>query len=195
MKAFKFAFLLAAAAILTGCAHNVTIAPALTVIERPADAKAKHPINVGYYIPESLRAQQVTTPGGGGDKVTSVPYRDIEPGLYKMLSNVFNGVTSLKNPADQEAIAKNGISLVITPQITPNSSSSSMLTWPPTDFSIELQCTIADATGKVIDTRKVTGTGQADFAAFKSELGLSGRLAAQDALLKMQASLLEAKLP
>jgi len=39
------------------------------------------------------------TAGGGGDKVQYKPYKDMETGFYKMLSNVFAQVTKTKTAA------------------------------------------------------------------------------------------------
>ena len=48
----------------------------------------------------------VVTPGGGGDKISYQPYRDIETAFYKMLTNVFGNVTKLKTPKDADAISR-----------------------------------------------------------------------------------------
>lgn len=175
---------------LTGCAHNITISPDIAKIERSTNAQ---PINksVGYYIPVASRDLSVTTPGGGGDKVSYKPYKDIETAFYKMLSGVFKSVTVLNTPSDADAISKNGLSYVFIPTLTTNSSSSSPFTWPPTQFNMELTCDISDNTGKQVATKSVTGEGKAEFAEFKSEFGLSGKRATEDALQKMQKLLLE----
>jgi hypothetical protein len=190
MNFYRLTASLVFAAALAGCAHPLTITPNLAKLEREAGAPARIKAKVGYYISDSARSQQVTTPGGGGDKVTSVPYRDVETGLYMMLNNVFEGVTRLTAPTDAKAISSNGLSYIITPEIVANSSSSSMLTWPPTDFNIDLSCTITDLDGKVIDSPKVVGHGKAEFAEFKADFALAGKRAAEDALLQMQRKLL-----
>lgn len=51
--------------------------------------------------------------------------------------------------------------------------------------------TVKDPEGKLIDTKKVIGEGHAEFDEFKSDHGLAGKRASEDALLKMQARLLE----
>lgn len=198
MKTFHFVKLAGAAlllAMLGGCAHPLMIAPDIAKIERPANAKPKIKASVGYYVNESLRAEEKITPGGGGDKVTTTPYRDLEVGFYKMLTNVFDHVSTLKNPSDQDAISKNRISYIITPRVTPSSSSPSMLTWPPTYFSIDLVCEVSDANGKLIDTKRVVGKGNAEFDEFKNDFGLTGKRAMEDALLQMQTLLLDLPAP
>jgi hypothetical protein len=191
MSLIKLASGLALAAVLAGCAHPLIITPDMSKISRSADAQPLKKNHVAYYISETAHAQQVTTPGGGGDSVTSTPYRDLETGFYKMLTNVFESVTRLKTPSDQAAISSNAVTLIITPELVVTSSSSSMLTWPPTQFGIDLECKIADASGKQFDNVKVVGHGQAEFSEFKSDVSLSGKRAMQDALSQMQKKLLD----
>ena len=183
---------IAAIAVLAGCAHPIVITPSIDKIAPEAEAK---PVtkNVAYYIADDIRSKEVITPGGGGDRVSYQPYRDIETAFYKMLTNVFGNVVKLKTAKDAEAIAKNNVSYVVTPQLTTNSSSPSPFTWPPTKFSVELTCTVADAAGNPVFTKKVLGEGNAEFDEFKKDFSLSARRASQDALLKMQKALLEAQ--
>jgi hypothetical protein len=186
---FPILGLLAALAV-TGCAHPIVISPNVANLERDAGAK---PIakNVGYYISAENRNLAVTTPGGGGDKITYRPYGEIETAFYKTLTNVFSDVTALKSANDAEAIAKHRISYVITPAIATDSSSSSAFTWPPTYFKMDINCAIADSTGKTIATKAVTGEGRAEFSEFKSDFALAAKRAAEDALKKLQTLLLK----
>ena len=178
-------------ALLSGCAHQIDIAPNISKIDRDLRTQPKIKQSVGYIIPEEIAALEITTSGGGGDKVRYFPYRDTETGFYKMLTNVFESVTKIKNAGDKEAIARNKIAYVVTTEISTNSSSPSPFTWPPTHFSVDMTCTIKDPEGKLIDTKKVIGEGHAEFDEFKSDHGLAGKRASEDALLKMQARLLE----
>lgn len=177
-------------AVLSGCAHDIAISPDISRIERDAGS-SQIKKSVAYYIPEEARSKSVTSPGGGGDKVTYRPYHDIEAGFYKMLSNVFENVTVLKSPDDADAIAKNNVSYVIRPEITTSTGSSGILTWMPTEFSVDMTCSIDDAAGKPVASKTVNGQGHAEFEQLKSDFALAGKLAAQDALLKMQKALLE----
>jgi len=178
-------------AALAGCAHPIVMSPDIAKIE-PASGVVPIKKNVAYYIAEDLRAKEVTTPGGGGDKVTYQPYRDMEAAFYKMLTNVFGNVTKLKTPTDAEAISKNNIAYVITPQLLTDSSSPSPFTWPPTKFSVDMTCNITDAAGNAVTTQKVSGAGNAEFEEFKADFSLSAKRASQDAILKMQQALAEA---
>ena len=75
--------------VLFGCAHPINMNPDLARIEA-AGLKVVD-MQVGYHISDASKAVEVTTPGGGGDKVRYFPYRDLEPGFYKALGEVFKG--------------------------------------------------------------------------------------------------------
>ena len=133
---------------LLGCALITTLNPDLATIQ----AKGNPLIDkqVGFHISDASKAQEVTTPGGGGDKVRYFPYRDLEPGIYKALTEVFRSVSKVKDPKDLESLRTSGISLLIVPEITTTSASPSPFTWPPTQFSVTLACTVTDAAGKPV---------------------------------------------
>lgn len=194
MNILKALSVAAIALVLAGCAHPLQIAPDLAKIERSADAKPKIRANVAYYLNDELRKEEKTTPGGGGDKVTTMPYRDIEVGFYKMLSNVFENVTVLKQ-RPRDTPVQQSHDYVIVPVVTPNSSSSSMMTWPPTQFTVDLSCDISSPDGTLLYRKQVVGQGNAEFDAFKTAPGLAGKLAMENALLKMQNQLLDLPLP
>jgi len=177
-------FSMVACVFLFGCAHPITMNPDLALVAAPAGAT---PITkkVGYHMPDALRAVEVTTPGGGGDKVRYFPYRDIEPGFYKALSEAFAGVSKVQNPKDVAALLADGIALLITPEVTTTSYSDGAFTWPPTQFTVRLVCAIADANGKPVETIRVSGEGAATFAEFKSNFSLAAVRASNDALAKL----------
>ncbi|MBP6862959.1 MAG: hypothetical protein KBC57_11500 [Neisseriaceae bacterium] len=188
MNYIKYLLTVITLTVLTGCAHSYMISPDSNTLA-PSEAAKPSPKNVAYYIPAELLSLEVTTPGGGGDKVTYKPYKDLEPGFYRVLANNFANVTKLNRLNDADTLAKHKIDYVIQPKLVTNSSSGSMLTWPPTVFSIELSCTIYDAKGQVLFTPKVVGEGTAQFDEFKHDFSLAGKRAAADALLKLQAEL------
>jgi hypothetical protein len=190
LRRLRLAPALLAAAILVGCAHPISLTPDVASLE-PLQGQSKSPKAVGLHISSVDRQLTVETPGGGGDKVSYFPYRDLETGLYRMLSDVYREVTIVANPTDTDAIAKNGLSFVFVPRLVTNSSSPSMLTWPPTKFSVELTCRIFDATGKEIASKRVLGEGQAEFDEFKRDFSLSAKRASLDAIRKMRTLLLE----
>lgn len=178
-----------ACVFLFGCAHPINMNPDLALVSA-TDSKVIDK-QIGYYMPDALRSLEVTTPGGGGDKVRYFPYRDIEPGLYKALSESFRSVTKIQNPKDAVALKNSGISLLITPEITTNSSSASAFTWPPTLFTVTLVCVITDPSGSPVETVKVAGEGRAEFDEFKSNFSLAAVRASNDALGKLIKALNE----
>lgn len=165
---------------LFGCAHPITMNPDLAAVKAQKPAVVDR--TVGYYIADASRAIEVTTGGGGGDKVRYFPYRDLEPGFYKALSESFRDVRKIQNPADATAVAASGISLLITPEISTISSSESLLTWPPTQFTVNLVCKITDTKGVLVTEVRVSGYGQATFDEFKSNFSLAAVRASNNAL-------------
>ncbi|KWR88469.1 hypothetical protein RM96_19765 [Cupriavidus sp. IDO] len=180
----------ASAAVLAGCAHPIVMA---TEKSAPTEALAqKIDKNVGYVIPAGLREKEIVTPGGGGDKVSYFPYRDIELPMYSTLSNVFANVSKLKAPNDEAAIRNGQISYIVTREMVTDSSSDSALTWPPTQFTIKLTCTVTDLTGAIVLKKEVSGVGKAEFSEFKRNFALSAHRASEDALKQLQAALASA---
>jgi hypothetical protein len=190
MKYFlKFILAAIACVALFGCAHPINMKPDLDAI-KIGDAK-KVDKQIGYHISEANLALEVTTPGGGGDKVRYFPYRDIEPAIYKAMSEVFSGVSKIKNIKDIEEIRKSGVQLLITPEVTTMSSSPSAFTWPPTKFQVTLKGAINDASGQLVRNISVTGEGKAEFEEFKSNFSLSAVRATNDAIAKLVKALAE----
>jgi hypothetical protein len=182
------------ALLVAGCAHPIDVAPNLAKLDRSSIADTRIPARVGYYIPASASSLEVTTPGGGGDNVRYFPYRDIEDGFKKMLSNVFEGVSRLTSIGDTSDAARDGIDFIVVPEVVTNSSSESFITWTPMSFSVDLTSSIRDKVGKLITTLRVVGTGRAtEYGERLSDKGIAGRRAMEDALMKMQESFMEAK--
>lgn len=184
---FKLLLVSLAGLVLLGCAHPITMNPDWAGIQAKNIVKIDR--QVAYYISDANRALEVTTSGGGGDMVRYFPYRDIEPGFYKALSDVFRGVTKVQNPKDLEALRKSGISLLITPEVSTSSSSSSLVTWPPTQFTVTLSCVVTDAAGQTVHKLVVTGSGNAEFAEFAGNHSLAAVRASTDALSKLLKAL------
>lgn len=191
MNLFMRVLALCALVTLIGCAHPISISPDMASVDRK-DLGTRIPKSVGYYISAEDRAREVTTPGGGGDKVQYMPYRDLEPGLYKMLSNAFSEVHVLKSPDDKEFIRAQKIGFVLVPKIETTSSSSSLLTWPPTDFTVSLECRALNGDGTVVWNETVKGEGKAAFSEFVGDFSLAGRRASEKAILELQRAILSA---
>jgi len=176
---------MAAVALLAGCAHPITISPTAAP-QRAASAPVAK--KVAYVMTDAQRAQQVTTPGGGGDSVSYQPYRDLEPMLRETLRSVYQDVSVVRS-ADDPSIKSGGVAFVFVPEITTNSSSPSMLTWPPTKFNVDVACTVSDPSGTVLTRLKVSGSGEAEFDEFKADTGLSGRRAGTAAGVQLRAAI------
>jgi hypothetical protein len=187
MSAFRKSLSLALILFCTGCAHSVVTTPDLAELKHgdvnPIDK------NVGYYISKEDREKKVTTPGGGGDKVSYYPYKELEPALYKTLSNVFRRAYALESPTDSQTIQAKGISFVFTPRIATNSSSDSALTWPPTKFTVILACKAVNPGGETVWEKQFTGEGAAEFREFKADFSLAAKRASHSAFLQFQQAL------
>lgn len=175
--------------LLGGCAHSIRITPDANKLPS-ADGVARSAKSVGYFISEEERNRRVITGGGGGDKVEYAPYNELEAGLYRVLNNVFADVHSLKAMNDNAFITEKKITLVLRPTLATNSSSSSLLTWPPTDFEVIIEIKAYDTSGKELWADTVSGKGRAEFSEFKSDHSLAAKRASEAALVALQARLL-----
>lgn len=176
-----------AVAALSGCAHEISLTGDASKL--PTLSTAPLDKSVGLVITEDESSREVITPGGGGDKVSYHPYRDLELPIYVGLGHVFRNVTKLKSMPDAATIQSQHLDYVITPTIRTTSSSPSLLTWPPTDFSVTLVCTVTDPKGQTVVTEDITGTGHAEFSDFKHNFSLAGQLATADAVQKLETAL------
>ncbi len=177
-------------AALAGCAHEISLTGDTSKI--PALSTQPLDKTIGLVITDEQLALEAITPGGGGDKVSYHPYHDLELPLYVGLGHVFKNVTKLKSAPDAATIQAKHLDYVVTPTIKTSSSSPSLVTWPPTDFSVTLACTVADPSGQTVVSQDVTGTGHAEFSEFKHNLSLAGQLATVDAVSKLQTALAKA---
>jgi Short C-terminal domain len=191
----RVVLLICATAALAGCAHAIKVAPDIMKVERTATAPPRVTANVGYFIPPEVSSVEITTQGGGGDNVRYFPYRDIEGGYQKMLSNVFTGVVKLASLTDLPNASRDRIDYVVVPTIVTGSGGAGFFTWPPTNFTVDLTCNVRDAVGTQIASPRVVGTGSADTSERLHDYGFAGERAMEDALVKMQAAMFEIKFP
>ena len=180
---FRLTVVLAVAAFLGACAHPIVISPLVTPARGGASVSSK---KVAYVMTDGDRSKQVTTAGGGGDKVSYFPYRDLEKAIRDALSAVYSDVIVINTLSDSAAIQGNDISFVFAPDISTSSSSQSLFSWPPTQFTIDLSCNVTDPVGNIISHIKVVGSGAAEFSEFKADLGLAGRRAASELSEKLK---------
>jgi hypothetical protein len=164
--------------IVAGCAHPINVSPLNTPLRDEAKLVKKQ---VAYVMTDELRNKVVTTSGGGGDKVSYYLYRDMEKALRDTLRSAYEEVTVIQSATQ----ATPGTQLIFSPQLTSSSSSDSMLTWPPTQFFINLECTVTDPNGQQVTQLRLSGNGGAPFSEFKSDPGLAGRRAATDLATKL----------
>jgi hypothetical protein len=170
--------LLVSIVVLSGCAHNIQLNPDLAEL-RNIESSSVIDKNVAYYISSENKQKKVTTPGGGGDKVTYKPYADTEGALNTVLSKIFSRVYSINSIDDTKYISEKNISFIFIPEIVTNSSSSSVFTWPPTEFTINLSCKAIDAKGITIWEKTIQSKGNAEFSEFKSDFSLAARRASR----------------
>lgn len=179
----RLSLLAAIIVICAGCAHPIVITPNLSTVDFKDSAKINRV--VGYFISDADRGKEVTTPGGGGDSIRYFPYRDLEPGIQKVLLNIFADVLKMPLANDQSFITKNKISFVFIPEFGTSSSSSGVLTWPPTDFSISLNCKAFDENGALIWQKVIRHDGAATFDEFKNDFALSGKRAGENVFIDL----------
>ena len=166
---------------------SFNITPPLNNIEASAVKVNK---KVGYFISGEDMAKEVTTPGGGGDKVKYSPYKELEPALKKTLESVFDSATAVPSLQDKAFLSANSISFVFVPTIETNSSSDSAFTWPPTHFEVSIEAKAYNADGGMIwHSKPVKGVGDATFSEFKHDFSLSAKRASLDAMNKLKAEL------
>jgi len=182
---------LALAFVVVGCAHQINITPPLNTLQAKDIVKIDKA--VGYYISAADRTKEVETPGGGGDKVKYLPYQESEPALKQVLSNLFTKVVSIPSLDDKQFIASNNVAYVFVPALETDSASDSSFTWPPTKFTVNLDCRAVDSSGATVWQTKVGGQGYAEFSEFKHDMSLSARRASRDAFLRLQQEISSAK--
>ena len=174
-QALRAGVALAFAAVLAGCAHPINVGTDTAPPRVEANLVQK---KVAYAMTDAQRALQAVTPGGGGDRISYYPYRDLEKSIRDALRAVYQDVVVLKSAADANAVQASGAALVFTPEIKTDSGSPSPFTWPPTYFTTEVSCVVTDPAGVEVTRVKASGRGEAEFSEFKSELGLSAKRAA-----------------
>jgi hypothetical protein len=171
-----------AVALLTGCAHPISLSTDASRLMGSGQVKVDR--KVGLVVTDDQRKQEVVAPGGGGDKVSYLPYRDLEPGLYVVLSESFASVARISGPNDPK-IAAEGLNVLVVPVVSTTSFSPSIVTWPPTVFTVELNLSFNDLQNKPVAQVRVQGEGRAEFDEFKSDQSLSAKRAVEDALKKL----------
>jgi hypothetical protein len=191
MRTIARVAVMAAALLVVGCAHQINITPPLNTLD--AQNLRKIDKTVGYYIAPADLAKEVTTPGGGGDKIKYLPYQESEPALKYVLGNTFTRVVPVTKLDDAQFLSSNSVVYVFVPFIETDSSSESAFTWPPTKFTVTLDCRALDAAGATIWQKKVRGQGEASYDEFKQDFSLAARRASREAFRNLQTEISGAK--
>lgn len=178
MKHFLRFIIIAIMFCMVGCAHPINITPSLDTYTSEGITKVEK--NVGYYISPYDLAKEVVTPAGGGDKVKYLPYKESEPVLKKVLSNRFANVFMISSLEDREFILSNKITYIFVPTIETNSSSRSSWIWPPSDFSISINCKGMDSSGNEIWQTTVRGESHLGLPQVYRDHALAAKIATQD---------------
>jgi hypothetical protein len=176
--------------MISGCAHQIAITPEVTPKRVTDNLSAK---KVAYLMTDEQRNVKVTTAGGGGDKVSYYPYRDLEKSIRDALSAVYSDVQVINVDTDIDKMKSENLSYLFKPTIKTSSDSDSIFTWPPTSFTIDLKCIVLNENSKPVTDLTVTGTGNAEFSEFKMNFGLAGSRAANDLSEKLKVEILKNK--
>jgi hypothetical protein len=180
-RVLRLVLSLAAVGLLVACAHPISI-EASALPERGAQQSSK---KAAYIITAADKQKQVTTPGGGSDKVSYYPYRDFERSLRAALASAYADVSVVPSLTDAQAIRDSGASFIFVPEISTTSSSSSAVTWPPTMFNIIVTVNVFNGQAAPVAQLRVSGTGNAEWAEFKGDFGIAGRRAVEQAAVAL----------
>lgn len=170
--------------LLSGCSHKISIAPSLMDV-RAMQVENTADVNVGYYISDADKKMATTTPGGGGDNITYTPYADLESALNTTLSRKFKRVYAVKSLEDKAYITNKNIVYLFTTKITTDSSSTNILIWPPTDFTVELSCNAINLNGEMVWSDTVSAKGHASAGELMKDFSLSAKRATETAFKSM----------
>ena len=161
---------LAVTLLVVGCAHQINISTPLDALVATQVSQINK--TVGYYISAEDRTKMVITLGGGGDRVKYLPYQESEPALNQVLSNLFTKVVAIPSLEDKQFITSNEIAFIFVPSIATDSSSESTFTWPPTRFTVTLDCEAVEA--------------KVEWSELLQDNSLSARRASKEAFLNLQ---------
>ena len=109
-----------------------------------------------------------------------------------MLGTTYTKVVALAAINDKAELESKQVAYVFSPVITTTSSSSSALTWPPTNFTVTIACTATTGSGVAAWNTTFTGSGEAVFADFKHDFSLAARRASKDAFNQLQKGIVAA---
>jgi hypothetical protein len=186
---FHYAIVLMLAA-LAGCATRIDIAPAPKAISDRTVTRINKV--VGYYIPPAELDRKVSALVGDGLLIRYQPYKDLEPGVQRMLSTLFTKVVALRSINDRVAVNQDGLAYIFVPTIdTTTSTEPKTMTKGGRDakFDVAIDLRALNPDGSTVwQTRKV-GRGGAEYynpGELEDAFARAGRDAGQRALVQLQ---------
>lgn len=187
MRLVCIALSLCVALILGGCAHPISLQADLAKLAGTGPSP-KIDRKVALQVSDAQRALQLTSAGGGGDQVSYSPYKDLETGLYLVLSESFTQVSRVSSLSDPR-LAQDGVTLVFVPEISATSYSPSIVTWPPTIFTLTVDGRFVTPANATVASVRVQGEGRAEYDEFKTDFSITSKRAAQDTLRKLMEAI------
>jgi hypothetical protein len=184
----KTLLLLAALVLMSGCVHDISVAPELAKVKKVRPVTIER--SVAYYIPPELYALSVTTPGGNNDQLRYSPYKESEPALIKVLENVFTEVHRIDS-LDDEKIGRYHIRFIFVPQIETMSYSNSNVDWQPTKFNFILNVTFLTAEKKAFYQSHAEGKGITNFGRYEDNPSYAAEVASRSAFLQFQNEIID----
>ena len=167
---------------LTGCVHDVSLAPELSKVKKTRPVTIDR--TVAYYIPDKLYKLSVETPGGNNDTLRYSPYAETEPALKKVLNNVFTKVYKI-NSLNDKLITEKKIKFIFIPNIETMSFSNSNVDWQPTKFNMILKVQVLRG-DKELFTTYAQGKGIANFGRYQDNPAYAIEIASRSAFLQFQ---------
>ncbi len=180
---FKLLLLLVLGLFLSGCVHDVSVAPELSKIKKVRPVTIYR--SVAYYIPEEKLKRVVLTPGGNNDQLRYSPYKESEMAFKKVLNNVFTKVYKISSFHDP-LIAEKKIQFIFVPTIETASYSNSNVDWEPTKFTYILDVNIYRHNKELVFKTYAQGKGIANFGRYQENPAYAIEIASRSALLQFQ---------
>ena len=169
--------------LINGCVHDISVAPELSKVEKTRPVTIHR--TVAYYIPSERYELSVTTPGGNNDQLRYSPYKDTEPSLKKVLTNIFTEVYQI-NSLDDEKIKKHNIKFIFIPEIETMSFSNSNVDWQPTKFNMILKVKVLKTDKSELFTSYAQGKGVANFGRYQDNPTYAVEIASRSSFLQFQ---------
>lgn len=173
-------FIIAMTLLFSGCAHKISLEGDINRKDVSLGDK-KNTSKVGLYVNQSENTKEFISDGGGGDKLSYYPYKDISKMLYKALKGTFKNIQKVSNN-DKNSNIKYFFKIA---NIETSSSSSSFAFWPPEEFSIKIDLQVFDKSQKMIWGKEVIGHGSAVRSEFLNDFSIAARKASKDAVMKL----------